>query len=254
MSELKSYAVWDAPTRAFHWINALSVLALAAVGYVILNGSALGITNPGKILLKTLHVWIGYVFVANLLFRIVWAFIGNHYARWPQMLPGGPGYIGALRGYVTAFVAGRPQHWLGHNPLGRISVALLFLLMVIQAATGLLLAGTDIFYPPFGRWISQWIAAPGVDPAALVPYSPDLYDKTAYGDMRALRKPYALVHLYGFYVLIATAVVHITAVVITELREGSNLVSAMFSGRKILPGTPADAKRPAADPADAKRR
>ena len=81
MSELKSYPVWDAGTRWFHWINALCVIALAVVGLVILNAKALDISNPGKVTLKTVHVWIGYVFALNFLWRIVWAFLGNRYAR-----------------------------------------------------------------------------------------------------------------------------------------------------------------------------
>ena len=33
-----------------------------AVGVAILNDKALGVDNDGKILLKTVHVYIGYVF------------------------------------------------------------------------------------------------------------------------------------------------------------------------------------------------
>jgi cytochrome b len=58
--------------------------------------------------------------------------------------------------------------------------------------------------------------------------------------MRAFRKPFITVHYYGFYVLLVVAVVHILAVVVTELREGGNLVSAMFSGKKVLSGKPTD--------------
>lgn len=239
MSELKSYQVWDAPTRWFHWINALSVIGLIGVGVVIMKAAVLGIGNPGKLALKTLHVWIGYVFVVNLCWRLVWAFFGNRYASWRQILPG-PGYLRALRSYVAAFVAGKPEPYLGHNPLGRIGVALLFALIVVQAVTGLVLAGTDLFYPPFGSGFAQWVAASGVDPSTLVPYSPEMYDKDAYASMRALRAPFIKTHEMAFYVLVITAILHIAAVVVTELREGGSLVSAMLTGRKVLHGKPVD--------------
>ena len=232
--ELKAYAVWDAPTRWFHWINAICVFGLIAVGTVILNDNALGIGNPGKVVLKTLHVWIGYAFVANLCWRVVWAFLGNRYARWREMLPCGPGYLQSLRTYVTSFIAGHPEQYVGHNPAGRLGIAALLLLLVIQAATGLLLAGTDLFYPPFGHSIAQWVAASGTDPSALVPYAPDLYDKAAYESMRAMRKPIATLHLWSFYGLLVTVALHIAAVVVTELREGGSIISAMVTGRKIL--------------------
>ena len=67
MSEMKSYQVWDAPTRWFHWINVLCVIGLIAIGVAILNAKALGVTNDGKVLLKVVHVWFGYVLAINLL-------------------------------------------------------------------------------------------------------------------------------------------------------------------------------------------
>jgi hypothetical protein len=42
------------------------VLGLIAVGVVILNAKVLGVPNDGNILLKTVHVWIGYEYgIAN---------------------------------------------------------------------------------------------------------------------------------------------------------------------------------------------
>ncbi len=243
MSELKSYAVWDASTRWFHWINALCVIALAVVGLVILNAGDIGVSNSGKVALKTIHTWIGYVFALNLLWRIAWAFLGNRYANWRSVLPGGKGYFHAVRSYVAAFIAGPPEQYLGHNPVGRLGIAVLFLLIAIQVITGLVLAGTDLFYPPIGYWIAQWVAAPDVAPDSLVPYAPKMYDAAAYESMRAFRKPFALVHLYSFYLLVVVAVMHVAAVIITELREGGSIISAMFTGRKIISGRPVDEDR-----------
>ena len=238
MSRLKSYAVWDAPTRWFHWINALCVVALLVEGFLILNAGALEVSTAGKVTLKTIHVWIGYVFAINLLWRIVWAFFGNRFARWRSILPGGRGYFPALRTYVRTFVAGHPDQYLGHNPLGRLSITAMFLLMAILAVSGLVLAGTDLFLPPIGRWIARWVAAPGIDPGTLVPYASEMYDKTAYDNMRAMRKPFVVSHLYSFYGLIVVAIVHVAGAIITEIREGGNIISATFTGRKILSGAP----------------
>jgi cytochrome b len=212
----------------------LCIIGLIAIGVVILNAKLLGVSNEGKILLKTVHVWIGYVFALNLSWRIIWAFIGGKYSRWSAFLPFKQGYVKEAREYITDFTSGQPKQYKGHNPLGRLAVTLLIFLMVVQAITGLVLAGTDIYYPPFGSWIANWIAAPGVDPAALIPYSKELYDAESYKAMRAFRKPFITIHYYGFYTLLAFIVIHIAAVVITEVKEGGNLVSAMFSGKKAL--------------------
>jgi cytochrome b len=44
------------------------------------------------------------------------------------------------------------------------------------------------------------------------------------------------VHLYGFYALGVVVALHVAGVVATELREGGNIVSAMFTGRKTAAG------------------
>lgn len=247
MSELKSHPVWDVGTRLFHWLNVLCVVGLAGVGLVILGGSGLGLSNDGKVALKTLHAWIGYVFVLNLLARIVWGFLGNRYARWGAILPGGRGYLLAARRYFKAFFSATPEQYLGHNPLARLGMTSMLLLLVVQAVTGLLLAGTDLFHPPFGHWIAQWVAAPEVAPASLVPYAPKMYDAVAYESMRAFRKPFALVHLYSFYMLLVAITLHVVVVIATELKEGGGLVSAMFTGRKVVRGHAVD-ENPGAGP------
>jgi cytochrome b len=213
---------------------------LIAGGVVLLNDKALGVSRDGMILLKIIHVWIGYAFAVNLLWRLVWAFIGGAHARWHSILPGGRGYMSELGRYVAASRAGRPSQYLGHNPLGRIAVTILLLLLLVMAVTGLMLAGTDLFFPPIGHWIATWVAAPGVDPATLVPFAPETYDKTAFAAMRDFRTPIGSIHDYGFYALLAMIVMHILAVVVTELRAGGNLVSAMFTGKKVLSEPPAD--------------
>lgn len=242
MNDLKSYPAWDAGVRWFHWINVVCVICLVAVAMAIMNTKALGVTDDGKILLKTVHVLIGYVFALNLLWRLVWAFIGGPRARWRAILPGGPGYLDRVKAYKASLRAGQPAQYIGHNPVGRVAVTLLLALLLVQAITGLVLAGTDIFYPPLGSWIAGWIAAPGVDPATLVPYAKEMYDPAAFEAMRAFRGPFIEIHETNFFVLCLVALVHIVAVVVTELRGGGNLVSAMISGRKVLRGKPEDAE------------
>ncbi len=58
--------------------------------------------------------------------------------------------------------------------------------------------------------------------------------------MRAFRRPYVQVHEWTFYALLMVIVLHVAAVVITEVREGGSIISAMFTGRKILSKRPPD--------------
>jgi cytochrome b len=85
------------------------------------------------------------------------------------------------------------------------------------------------------------VAAPGVDPAAIQPGASDLIDKASYQAMRAFRGPFVEVHELAFYALVIVIVLHLIAVVLTELHEGGSITSAMFTGRKILSRKPPDA-------------
>lgn len=239
--KLQEYRVWDATTRVFHWLNVLCIVGLIAVGTAILNDRALGVTNDGKVLLKTVHVWFGYVFALNLAWRLVWGFIGGPYARWRAVLPFGRRYGTALATELAALREGRGINYIGHSPLGRIAIAVLLLVMLVQAGTGLILAGTDVYMPPFGKAIAARVAADGVAPADVRPYAPETVNPEAYKAMRDMRAPIVETHEIMFYVLLGLIVLHVLAVVLTEVKHGGNIVSAMFSGRKSFANPPGDA-------------
>ena len=239
--ETEVYTVWDRGIRWFHWINLLSMLALLGTGLVIYNGKTLGISGDGKILLKELHVWFGYVFATNLLWRIVQGFTGSHFARWRTLLRPERGHLTTtLRSYLRSLRNGERRPYLGHNPLGRLMVITLLLLMTVQAVTGLLLAGTDLYYPPLGAWIAHWVATSGVEPSTLLPGDKSMVDATAWEEMRAFRGPFTFLHEQVFFVLVGAVILHIAGVVVGEIRERNGLVSAMFTGDKMLTATPVD--------------
>jgi len=238
---LTEYRVWDRTQRIFHWVNFLAVVTLAAIGTVILNADRLGIPDePGMVTLKTVHVYVGYVFLLNLLWRLVWAFIGGPFARWRALLPGGRMFGRRLVDFVKGFVAGDAPFYLGHNPLARIFLSLLVLSLVVQGSTGMVLAGTDVYMPPFGGVVREWVAADTHDPALVRPYSPATVNTEAYADMRAFRGPIIDIHEYNFYILLTLIVFHIASAIVAEFREGGAVITAMFTGRKVHRGKPVD--------------
>jgi cytochrome b len=58
--------------------------------------------------------------------------------------------------------------------------------------------------------------------------------------VKAFKEPFGVIHLYTAYTLMLLIVVHVFAVVFLEVREGGSIISAMFSGNKILPDKPVD--------------
>jgi len=129
---------------------------------------------------------------------------------------------------------------MGHNPLGRLAVSFLYLLLVIMAVTGLVRAGTDIYYPPFGVWAQNYVAADPATAHELKPYDESQVNAEKFAEIKAFKSPFGQVHLYGAYVLMVMLVLHIAAVIWTERREGGGLISAMFTGKKYLHSSPED--------------
>src|SRR5690606_24842460 len=122
------------------------------------------------------------------------------------------------------FAVGHAPFYLGHNPLARIFLSLLVLSLIVQAATGLVLAGTDVYLPPLGGTIREWVAADTHDPALVMPYSPETVNGEAYAEMRAFRSPIVATHEYNFIVLLVLILIHVSAAVVTESREGGNVI------------------------------
>ena len=239
-ANLKVVNVWDLPTRLFHWINFTAVIGLIFMGLIMLYKKELGITSvEAKIGLKEVHVVIGYIFALNLAFRLFWGFVGNQHARWRAIVPG-KNFLQSVRDYKASVSAGKPQQFLGHNPMGRLAITAMLLLLIVQGVTGLIRAGTDIYYPPFGATVAEFVAAPNIDPDSLIPYDPTGTDAEKVERLKAFKGPFGTIHLYTAFTLMFLIVVHITAVVYTEVREGGGIISAMFSGRKVLSGRPVD--------------
>lgn len=223
--------VWSRKIRLFHWLNVLSVLLLIIVGSIIYYSKSIGVSTEGKILLKTIHVCIGYVFAANLLFRIVIGFIGKGFERWGQMLP----FTKAFSQELVAFKQDKNKAFKGHNPLGKLMVAVFMLSLSIQMVSGLVIAGTDIYYPPFGQYFANSVAQDKSQVELIKPYSKENVDASAYKEMRSVRKPFITAHVYSFYLLLLLIPLHIFAVILAERREKHSIVSAMIHGYKYLP-------------------
>lgn len=229
--EREQVFVWSRKIRLFHWINVICILLLIVIGVIILNSKLIGVSTDGKVLLKTIHVLIGYAFAVNLLIRIIIGFAGTAYERWGNTLPFNKGFKKDL----IQFSQQNNKTYKGHNPAGKLMVFALLTLMLTQMVTGLVIAGTDIYYPPFGQYFAESIAIDKDKIESIKPYSKVNVDENAYKAMRDIRKPFITIHVYSFYCLIVLIPLHIIGVIVAEKRERSALVSAMFNGYKYLP-------------------
>jgi len=110
--------------------------------------------------------------------------------------------------------------------------------LLVQGVSGILLAGTDVYMPPFGQYFAEWVASPDMDPSQVKPYAPDTVNESSYKEMRAFRGPVIQTHKTTYFVLLVLILLHIGGVVTTEIRNGGSIISAMFTGRKIISVNP----------------
>lgn len=130
--------VWDIPLRLFHWLLVLGVL----FGFLSsqLGGSWLDS-----------HVRIGEFIFSLLLFRIIWGFIGNHYAKFVQFFP--------THKRLKKYFLGQWRE-PGHTPLGGLSVFFMLVALLLQCIFGMFSINDEIethgpLYPLISNQISE---------------------------------------------------------------------------------------------------
>lgn len=123
MNTQEMVKVWDLPLRIFHW--------LLVIGFFIAY-----LTEDD---LLTVHVWAGYLVAGLLVFRLLWGFIGNQYARFSSFLCSPAQSIA----YVKDLVALKTKRYIGHNPAGAAMIVLLLVSLLMTSVTGFAVYGAD---------------------------------------------------------------------------------------------------------------
>jgi len=75
------------------------------------------------------------------------------------------------------------------------------LLLVILMCTGLIPAGTDIYYPPIGVFIAEYVVDENTDPETLIPYNLKGINEEKVAEIKRFKKPVGQIHLYSAYTL-----------------------------------------------------
>ena len=133
--------VWDLPTRLFHWLLAVAVIAQVVTAKI--GGAAM-----------TWHFRIGYCVFALLAFRIVWGLVGGRWSRFTSFVYGPASVLRYLRGRALS-----SDHFhVGHNPLGSASVFAMLVLLGVQVATGLVADDEIAHVGPLNRYVSSALA------------------------------------------------------------------------------------------------
>ena len=241
VKNFQSYVVWDHHVRLFHAINAIGFIWLALTGLLMLFKSDLGISgNEAKINLKAIHTIGGYVVTINLLYRFIWACFGTKFSTWSAFIFL-PSDIKPLKSYINKLKRRESlPSYLGHSPSAKLAITFCLICLTVLIITGLIRAGTDIYYPPFGSSVQEFVAKPNVQPESLQPYDPTGVDLKKSQQLKQFKKPMGVIHYWASWVLIGWFLLHIAAVISYERHDQGNLISAMVHGKKILSKKPKD--------------
>lgn len=118
--KINKVAIWDAPTRVFHWLFALSF--------------TIGMITEGDSRYLDVHVYAGYLFLGLLIFRLVWGFIGSYYSRFSSFSYSWENVVVYLKGLLQD----KKERYIGHNPAGSWAIFSLLLISFLIAITGLI--------------------------------------------------------------------------------------------------------------------
>lgn len=183
---LTKVRVWDLPTRIFHWALVLCVTGQAITGS--LGGNAM-----------VWHFRFGYGILTLLLFRLIWGLVGGRWSRFVSCIFTPQSIVNYIRGQ------GRPEHGVGHTPVGAVSVFAMLGFLLAQVATGLISDDEIAFAGPLTRFVSN----------ATVSLASNYHANI------------------GKWVLLALVLLHLAAIIL-HMHRKHHLVGAMLHGDKML--------------------
>jgi cytochrome b len=180
----KIIRVWDLPIRLFHWLLVVCII-----------GSLISVNIGGNAI--QWHAYFGYSILTLLVFRIVWGFVGSKHARFSSFMPSPKSLLNYLQGKSPRF--------LGHNPIGALSVFALLFVLSVQVTTGLFVDDEIAFQGPFAQYVSN----------ATISFLSQIHESNQV----------------VIYTLIA---IHIAAIIYYRKFKGEDLIKPMINGDKEI--------------------
>lgn len=183
--------VWDLPVRLFHWLLVAAIIGLFVTGK--LGGNWM-----------EWHKLIGFFTLGLVAFRILWGLVGSEYARFASFVRGPGAILAYLRGSLSGGGVAGAKPYLGHNPLGALSVLALLAVVLFQAVSGLFADDDILMRGPYANAVSGAISA-------------------------QLTK----LHKLNADLILVLVGLHLAAIAFYFFVKKENLVKPMLNGRKV---------------------
>lgn len=201
--------VWEVPVRISHWVLVGSIVVLSLTGGYIAEPFLIPPGGPVMTTVRFLHIAAAFALVASGLVRTVWLLVGNRFARWTAFIPTSSTQAteAVRQAGFYGFVRREMPKVLGHNQLAASAYIVLFLLLLIETITGLVLDGVL-----------------GAQPAGLL--------FGWLGEALGLQTIRSIHHL-AMWAILAISLFHVYSCVLVDHIERNGLLSSMFSGYKF---------------------
>ena len=176
------YPIWDLLQRLSHWCYPVLIL----FSWWTAENARMD-----------WHAVSGYCLLMLVLWRIYWGFKGSHYAQFKHFVPSPRTVIDYVRGATGPY--------LGHNPLGALSVLVLLSLLLVQSVSGLFNTDDLFLEGPLVVFVTD----------ATVAWASAIHE-------------WSWLLLQGFIVL------HLLAIAFHQFYKGERLIQNMLFGRWLV--------------------
>lgn len=206
--------VWQYPLRLIHWGIVISIGVLSVTGYYIHDPYIYGLSNRPFMMgwFRFVHESFGMLFLALALLRIYLFFGGNKWEGWREYIPLKKEHFREMGNMAKfyLFIRPKPVAKIGHNHMAALSYVGLYGLILVEAATGLVM---------YQRLLHNAFLL------ALVGWIPRLIS------IQNLR----LIHFLLMYVFIAFGIFHVHLAMLVSRFEKHGLMDSIFIGYKVIP-------------------
>jgi cytochrome b len=180
--------VWDLSVRVFHWC----IVALVPALYFTAK-------QGGEAM--EYHALMGYLMLWLVLFRLLWGFLGTRYARFSNFLY----HPKVVIGYLGSTIRKVHPMYMGHNPVGGLSVLAIISLLITQVFTGLFANDDVLLEGPLAVMVSG-----------------------------ELSSTLTWLHKQSFEILLYFLALHLAAIFFYRFYLHSNLLTPMITGDKYI--------------------
>jgi Ni/Fe-hydrogenase 1 B-type cytochrome subunit len=205
--------VWQVPVRIVHWTLFFSVIVLSVTGFYIANPFLIAGEDPQFAMgaTRAIHMITAWVFIAALLARVFWAFLGNRWSRWDQFIPLSSTRRTNARESLQWYLFLRSDYpsSIGHNGLAGTTYLVLFTMFLIQIFTGFALKGLEDpggMASDYTSWLFTIFSIQGV--------------RFAHHLIMWLTWGFVVHHLYS--------------AILVDYEEKNGLISSIVTGRKAI--------------------